>query len=252
MVKLSKTIFLVFGGILIIVGIVVTVGTFYGFIPNESVHYDLLSDKGSHNELILFEDHLYVDDNISITFKNRVSPYIFYSSLSPTVWRHFWVDLQFLIKNSAGEVIRYEEKRLESEETMKVFFPIRNNDEYDFSLQLDWLIADYYIVDFGDGRGGLTHMPSPFYGYWSLDYELKILKPGLNTSFLSLGLILFLIGFLLIIAYSRLKESRKMHKEEAIFGAGTNYINCEYCRHLYDLNKEGRCPNCGGTHRKND
>ena len=40
--------------------------------------------------------------------------------------------------------------------------------------------------------------------------------------------------------------------EEAIFGAGTNYGNCEYCSYRYDLNKEGRCPNCGATHRKND
>jgi hypothetical protein len=40
--------------------------------------------------------------------------------------------------------------------------------------------------------------------------------------------------------------------EEAIFGAGTNYIDCEYCSHRYDLNKEGQCPKCGGAHRKSD
>ena len=35
--------------------------------------------------------------------------------------------------------------------------------------------------------------------------------------------------------------------KEAIFGAGTNYVSCEYCRFRYDLNKEGKCPNCGET-----
>lgn len=35
--------------------------------------------------------------------------------------------------------------------------------------------------------------------------------------------------------------------KEAIFGAGTNYVSCEYCKFRYDLNKEGKCPNCGGT-----
>ena len=51
-----------------------------------------------------------------------------------------------------------------------------------------------------------------------------------------------------------MREPYKIQKilEEAIFGAGTNYINCRYCSYRYDLNKEGRCPHCGGTHRKND
>ena len=35
--------------------------------------------------------------------------------------------------------------------------------------------------------------------------------------------------------------------KEAIFGAGTNYVSCKYCYSRYDLNKEGKCPNCGGT-----
>ena len=49
-----------------------------------------------------------------------------------------------------------------------------------------------------------------------------------------------------------MKEPYKIQKilEEAIFGAGTNYVNCEYCSFRYDLNKEGKCPNCGGTHQK--
>lgn len=49
-----------------------------------------------------------------------------------------------------------------------------------------------------------------------------------------------------------MKEPYKIQKilEEAIFGAGTNYINCTYCGYRYDLNKEGKCPHCGGTHRK--
>ncbi|MCW3998399.1 MAG: PH domain-containing protein [Candidatus Bathyarchaeota archaeon] len=35
--------------------------------------------------------------------------------------------------------------------------------------------------------------------------------------------------------------------KEVIFGAGTNYVNCKYCYARYDLNKEGKCPHCGGT-----
>jgi predicted Zn-ribbon and HTH transcriptional regulator len=48
-----------------------------------------------------------------------------------------------------------------------------------------------------------------------------------------------------------MKDPYKIQKilEEAIFGAGTNYINCAYCGYRYDLNKEGKCPHCGGTHR---
>ncbi len=34
---------------------------------------------------------------------------------------------------------------------------------------------------------------------------------------------------------------------EVIFGAGTNYVSCDYCNFRYDLNKEGKCPHCGGT-----
>ena len=51
-----------------------------------------------------------------------------------------------------------------------------------------------------------------------------------------------------------MKEPYKLQKilEEAVSGAGTNYVNCGYCSYRYDLNKEGRCPSCGGTHRKND
>lgn len=36
---------------------------------------------------------------------------------------------------------------------------------------------------------------------------------------------------------------------EAIFGAGTNIIDCEYCHFRYDLNKEGKCPSCGGIQK---
>jgi hypothetical protein len=45
-----------------------------------------------------------------------------------------------------------------------------------------------------------------------------------------------------------IKEPYKIQKilEEAIFGVGASYVNCEYCSYRYDLNKEGRCPNCGG------
>jgi hypothetical protein len=32
---------------------------------------------------------------------------------------------------------------------------------------------------------------------------------------------------------------------ETIFGVGTNYVNCGYCHYRYDLNKVGKCPNCG-------
>ena len=35
--------------------------------------------------------------------------------------------------------------------------------------------------------------------------------------------------------------------KEAIFGAGTNFVSCKYCYTRYDLNKEGKCPHCGGT-----
>ncbi|MEJ2241947.1 MAG: hypothetical protein P8Y18_07375, partial [Candidatus Bathyarchaeota archaeon] len=50
-----------------------------------------------------------------------------------------------------------------------------------------------------------------------------------------------------------MKESLMAQKifEEAIFGEGTNYINCEYCGYRYDLNK-GKCPQCGGTYQKNN
>lgn len=37
--------------------------------------------------------------------------------------------------------------------------------------------------------------------------------------------------------------------KEAIFGAGTNFVNCKYCYYRYDLNKEGKCPRCGGTQK---
>ena len=45
-----------------------------------------------------------------------------------------------------------------------------------------------------------------------------------------------------------IKEPYKIQKilEEAIFGAGTNYVNCGYCSYRFDLNKKGRCPSCGG------
>ncbi|TRO51165.1 DUF308 domain-containing protein [Candidatus Bathyarchaeota archaeon] len=33
--------------------------------------------------------------------------------------------------------------------------------------------------------------------------------------------------------------------KEAIFGAGTNYVTCKYCKFRYDLNKEEKCPYCG-------
>ena len=51
-----------------------------------------------------------------------------------------------------------------------------------------------------------------------------------------------------------MKEPYKIQKilEEAIFGAGINYVNCQYCDCRYDLNKEGKCPHCGGTHQKNN
>jgi hypothetical protein len=32
---------------------------------------------------------------------------------------------------------------------------------------------------------------------------------------------------------------------EAIFGAGANFVSCEYCHYRFDLNKEGKCPQCG-------
>jgi hypothetical protein len=49
-----------------------------------------------------------------------------------------------------------------------------------------------------------------------------------------------------------IKEPYKVQKilEEAIFGAGTNYVNCDYCNFRYDLNKKGKCPNCGGPLNK--
>jgi predicted Zn-ribbon and HTH transcriptional regulator len=49
-----------------------------------------------------------------------------------------------------------------------------------------------------------------------------------------------------------MKEPYKIQKilEKAIFGAGTNYINCDYCGYRFDVNKEGKCPHCGGTHRE--
>ncbi|TRO51539.1 PH domain-containing protein [Candidatus Bathyarchaeota archaeon] len=39
--------------------------------------------------------------------------------------------------------------------------------------------------------------------------------------------------------------------KEVIFGAGTNYISCKYCNFRYDLNREGKCPHCGGAHSQN-
>lgn len=50
-----------------------------------------------------------------------------------------------------------------------------------------------------------------------------------------------------------LKEPYKVQKllREAIFGAGTNFIDCEYCHFRYDLNKKGKCPRCGGTQKHN-
>lgn len=49
-----------------------------------------------------------------------------------------------------------------------------------------------------------------------------------------------------------LKEPYAVQKllKEVIFGAGTNYVNCKYCNFRYDLNKEGKCPHCGGPHPK--
>ena len=46
-----------------------------------------------------------------------------------------------------------------------------------------------------------------------------------------------------------LKEPYAVQKllKEVIFGAGTNFVSCEYCNYRYDLNKEGKCPHCGGT-----
>ena len=38
--------------------------------------------------------------------------------------------------------------------------------------------------------------------------------------------------------------------KEAIFGAETNFVNCKYCNYRYDLNKEGKCPHCGGPQRQ--
>lgn len=35
--------------------------------------------------------------------------------------------------------------------------------------------------------------------------------------------------------------------KEAISGVGSNYITCEYCRYRYDLDKSGKCPQCGAT-----
>ena len=50
-----------------------------------------------------------------------------------------------------------------------------------------------------------------------------------------------------------LKEPYSVQKflREVIFGAGTNYVSCKYCNYRYDLNKEGKCPHCGGTHPQN-
>lgn len=44
-----------------------------------------------------------------------------------------------------------------------------------------------------------------------------------------------------------LKEPYAVQKllKEAISGAGTNYVSCEYCNYRYDLNKAGKCPHCG-------
>lgn len=45
-----------------------------------------------------------------------------------------------------------------------------------------------------------------------------------------------------------LKETFPVQKllREAIFGFGTYYVNCRYCDYRYDLNKEEKCPHCGG------
>lgn len=50
-----------------------------------------------------------------------------------------------------------------------------------------------------------------------------------------------------------LKEPYAVQKllKEVIFGAGTNFVSCEYCNYRYDLNKEGKCPHCGGPHPQN-
>jgi len=47
-----------------------------------------------------------------------------------------------------------------------------------------------------------------------------------------------------------LKEPYAVQKflREVIFGAGTNFVSCKYCNYRYDLNKEGKCPHCGGPH----
>lgn len=35
--------------------------------------------------------------------------------------------------------------------------------------------------------------------------------------------------------------------KELIFGPGTNYQSCKFCYYRYDLNKQEKCPHCGGT-----
>lgn len=51
-------------------------------------------------------------------------------------------------------------------------------------------------------------------------------------------------------SHPHLDATKKPHAvkkilEEAIFGAGTNYINCRYCYYRFDVNKLGKCPHCG-------
>jgi rRNA maturation endonuclease Nob1 len=59
--------------------------------------------------------------------------------------------------------------------------------------------------------------------------------------------------FLTIPCLDALTEPYVVQKllKEAIFGAGTNFVSCKYCYARYDLNKEGKCPNCGGTQPQN-
>ena len=47
--------------------------------------------------------------------------------------------------------------------------------------------------------------------------------------------------------YMKNPHSIKKILEEAIFGAGTNYIDCEYCHYRFDVSKLGKCPHCGAT-----
>ena len=49
-----------------------------------------------------------------------------------------------------------------------------------------------------------------------------------------------------------IKEPYALQKllRETIWEAETNYVDCEYCHYRYDLNKTGKCPNCGATKKQ--